>query len=165
MNTILPVVVAGVMLAQPAALPADSGPVVWIEAESYQVQRGSSAPSFAMPSAAGGSCVDNGWGGRTDDFLQFKFELTADFPTLYVTLRYAREPAGEAAVRVTLDGSRDQSAVIKLPSTGSWGFAAEGWRYAALQLCACAHGAHTLELRSLADENNVNFDGLYSPVA
>ena len=136
-------------------------PVQWIEAEHYAEQRGSGAANFVMPSASGGACVDNGWGGKEGDFLRYKLELATDFPALHVTLGYAREPAADSVVRVTLDGDTNSSALVKLPSTGDWGFKPEGWKYAAVQLPACARGTHTLEVRSLANDNNVNFDGFY----
>lgn len=154
-------VLLAVLFAGPAAVQADSSQIVWIEAESYAAQSGSDAPSFSMPSASGGACVDNGWGGQEGHFLQYKLELATDFPTLHVTLRYARETAGESAVRITLDGNSDPSVVVKLPSTGNWGFSPDGWKYAAVQLPACTHGTHTLDIRSLARGNNVNFDGFY----
>jgi hypothetical protein len=134
---------------------------VWIEAEHYAAQHGSGAKEFAMPSASGGACVDHGWGGREGDFLRYQLELGADFPALHVTLRYARQMAGDSVIRLTLDGDTNKSAVVKLPATGDWGFQPDGWKYAAAQLPAISKGAHTLEIRSLADKNNVNFDGFY----
>ena len=72
-----------------------------------------------------------------------------------------REMTGDATVRVTLDEDTNKSAVLTLPSTGDWGFQPEGWKYAALQLPSCDKGAHTLDVRSLVDNGNVNFDGFY----
>ncbi len=135
--------------------------VSWIEAENYEAQRGSTAVKFDMSTASGGACVDNGWGGQAGHFLRYKLELASDFPALHVTLRYARETAGESAVSVTIDGDTNTTRIIKLPSTGDWGFKPEGWRYAAVQLPPVAKGTHTLELHSLADANNVNSDGFY----
>ena len=91
-----------------------------------------------MPSASGGACVANGWGGQEGDFLRYKLELPVDFPALHLTLRYAREMAGDAMIRVTLDGDAGRSTLVKLPCTGDWGFVTEGWKYAAAQLPACA---------------------------
>ena len=146
------------------AIVAQAGPtspMLWLEAEHYESQSGSTAPRFDMPTASGGACVDNGWGGQAGHFLRYKVELTTDFSALHVTLRYARETAGDAAVSVTMDGDTNAARIVRLLSTGDWGFKPEGWRYAAVQLPAAAKGAHTLELRSLADKNNVNFDGFY----
>ncbi len=139
----------------------ERGPIIWIEAEGYRAQSGSSAPSCSMPSASGGACVDNDWGGRKGDYLAYAFELTVAIPTLHVMLRYARETGGESSVQLTLDGNEKQSAIARLPSTGNWGFTPQGWRYVAVQLPHCGQGTHTLEIRSLADRNNVNFDGFY----
>jgi hypothetical protein len=57
-----------------------------MEAEVYQSQRGSTAPKFAMPTASGGACVDNDWGGQTGHFLRYTLELSSDYPALHVTL-------------------------------------------------------------------------------
>lgn len=152
---------AALLLSSLAALHAADNRIVWREAENYSAQSGSDAASFPMPTASGGACMDNGWGGKEGHFLRYSFELAADFPSLHVTLHYARETAGESVVRVTLDGDINKSALVKLPTTGNWGFEPEGWKYAAVQLPACAKGQHTLEVRSLADNNNVNLDGFY----
>jgi len=157
-------VLAALLLVPPAplaALHAADNEVLWIEAEHYAVQHGSRAANFTMPSASDGACVDDGWGGQEGHLLRYKLELATDFPKLHVTLRYGREMTGDAMVRVTLDGDTNKSALVKLPSTGDWGFKPEGWKYAVLQLPACAKGAHTLEVRSLVDNSNVNFDGFY----
>ncbi len=139
----------------------DHSKVFWFEAEDYSEQRGSLAAKFDMPSASGHACVDNDWGGRKGDFLRFKLKLPAEYHPLHVALRYARQTAGESLVRVTIDGKDDLSGTVILPSTGDWGFKREGWKYAMLRLPECASGEHTLEILSLADSNNVNFDGVY----
>ncbi|HUT92290.1 MAG TPA: hypothetical protein VMY37_22540 [Thermoguttaceae bacterium] len=149
------------LLVPPAALYAASNEVLWIEAEDYSEQRGSRAAHFAVTSAWGGACVDNDWGGREGDFLRYRPELPTEFPALHVTLRYARQTAGGSVVRVTLDGDTHQSAIVTLPAAGDWGFKPEGWKYVAVVLRGFAEGRHTLEIRSLADRNNVNFDGFY----
>lgn len=155
----------GVLLLAPlAVLPvgeATDQKVQWLEAENYAEQRGSGAAHFEMPSAWGGACVNHGWGSKEGDFLRYPLILPGDFPTLHLTFRYARQTAGDARVRVTLDGDPQKSALVKLPSTGDWGFRPGGWRDIAVQLPACCQGAHTLEVRSLADNQNVNFDGFY----
>lgn len=148
-----------------AAMGEASRSCLWIEAEHYVSQQGSTAAKFLMPSASGGACVDNDWGGQSGHFLRYKLELASDFPALHVTLRYARELKGEAVVSVTLDGDTNTTRVARLPSTEDWGFKPEGWQYAPVHLPAAAAGAHTLELRSLADRNNVNFDGFYASAA
>jgi hypothetical protein len=155
---------AALLLAPVTALHGVGNGVLWIEAEHYVTQQGSRAERFTMPCASGGACVNHGWGGREGDFLRFRADLPAAFPAVYVMLCYAREPAGDSIVRVSLDGATNQSALLRLPSTGDWGFKADGWKYAAVQLPACAEGAHTLEVRSAADSNNVNFDRASSTV-
>lgn len=150
------------LIASRAALPAAEAPAVaWVEAERYAEQRGSTAAAYALPAASGGACVDNDWGGQAGHFLRYPLAFADAMPALHVTLRYARATAGDAVVRVTLDGDTNHAATVRLPSTGDWGFKAEGWQYAAVELPACAGGAHTLELRSVADRNNVNWDGFY----
>ena len=148
-----------------AAQPGLTTSMQWFEAENYASQSGSTAAKFDMPTASGGACVDHGWGGQTGHFLRYKLELASDFPVLYVTLRYARELAGDSMVGVTLDGETNQTRILQLPSTGDWGFQPQGWKYATLRLPATTQGTHTLELRSLADRNNVNFDGFYLTTA
>ena len=115
----VPMFLSALLLGPPVALCAASNDVLWIEAEDYSQQRGSRAAHFAMTSAWGGACVDNDWGSREGDFLRYRLELPTEFPTLCVTLRYARQTAGESVVRVTLDGDAHQSAIVKLPATAS----------------------------------------------
>jgi hypothetical protein len=146
--------------AAPAA--ANSGAALrWIEAENYAVQFGSTAPRFNMTSASGGACVDNNWGAQPDHFLRYSLDLAADFPSLHLTLRYAREMAGDARLSVTLDGRTNSTRLITLPSTGGWGFKPLDWKFAGVALPEAARGHHTLELRSVASQNNVNLDGFY----
>ena len=46
----------------------------------------------------------------SDDVLWIEaLELPAELPALHVTLRYARQTAGESVVRVTLDGGTHHS--------------------------------------------------------
>ena len=72
----------GVVLAlvPPALLWAANSPIIWIEAEDYAAQQGSGAACFAMPAAAGGACVDNGWGGQVGHGLHYNLEIESDFP-------------------------------------------------------------------------------------
>jgi hypothetical protein len=147
-----------------AVQAAEASGTDWLEAENYESQHGSTSATFIMPSASGGACVANNWGAKTGHFLRYRTELESDFAALYVTLRYARETAGDAVVSVTVDGDATSTAIIKLPSTGNWGFTPEGWHYAAVKLPAVAKGAHVIEIGSRADANNVNFDGLYLSV-
>lgn len=140
---------------------AATNAVSWFEAEAYESQRGSTAPKYTLPSASGGACMDNGWGGQLGHFLRYQLELAADSSVLHVTVRYAREMPGDATVSVSLDGDTNTARLLKLPSTGDWGFKPEGWKYASVQLPTTAKGPHTLEIRSQADRNNVNFDGFY----
>jgi hypothetical protein len=106
-------VLAGLSLSAPGAetpdrvptvVEAAASPVSWIEAEAYESQRGSTAPKFTLPTASGGACVDNDWGGQAGHFLRYKVALASNCSVLHVTLRYARETAGDACVSVTLDG-------------------------------------------------------------
>ena len=55
-----------------AAVGEPSRSCVWIEAENYESQRGSTAAKFMMQSASGGACVDNDWGGQRDHCLRHK---------------------------------------------------------------------------------------------
>jgi hypothetical protein len=136
-------------------------PPLWIEAEDYAAQEGSRAPRFLMPTASGGACVDNDWGGGSKHFLRYDVELADDAAQLFVTLRYARETPGDAAVAVVVDGRQEHTRVARLPATGDWGFRPDGWKYAQVELPATAKGNHVFEIRSTAERNNVNFDGFY----
>jgi hypothetical protein len=140
---------------------AHAMPPLWIEAEDYAAQEGSRAPRFLMPTASGGACVDNDWGGGSKHFLRYDVELADDAARLFVTLRYARETPGDATVAVVVDGRQEHTRVARLPSTGDWGFRPEGWKYAQVELPATAKGKHVFEIRSTAERNNVNFDGFY----
>jgi hypothetical protein len=99
---------------------AVASPAVWIEAENYESQRGSTAPKFTMPSASGEACIDNDWGGQAGQFLRYKFELDSNFSVLHVTLRYARETKGDAVVSVTLDWDTNTTRIVRLTSTACW---------------------------------------------
>lgn len=153
----LALVSPGVALGAAADPPA----IVWVEAERYEAQQGSRAARYTMPAASGGAIVDNDWGGRAGDFLRYAFEWPDAAAPRYLTLRYARETRGAARVGVRLDGNAAPAVVVTLPSTGDWGFQPEGWRYVTAALPAVSRGRHTLELVSLADQNNVNVDGFY----
>ncbi len=137
------------------------GVKLWIEAETYAEQRGSTAPKYPMKDASGGFIVDNDWGGRAADFLRYRIELPADLPRLHVTLRYARAMAGDAVVRLVLDRDAAGAAELRLPSTGGWGFNEAEWELAGAVLPAARRGLHTLEIRSTRDHNNVNTDGFF----
>ena len=134
---------------------------LWVESEAYTEQRGSTAPKYAMQGASGGFIVDNDWGGRATDFLRYRVELPADVPKLHVTLRYARAMAGDAVVRLVLDGDAAHAVELRLPSTGGWGFQESEWELAQGILPAAARGPHTLEIHSTCDRNNVNTDGFF----
>lgn len=166
-----------------AVQAAQTTAIHWLEAENYESQRGLSSAKLpkptasggacikketsvcphcsAMSAASGGACVANNWGAGLGDFLRYKAELESDFAALHMTLRYAREAEGDAVISMILDGDTNSTRTIKLPSTGNWGFKPEGWHYASVQMPAAAKGTHRIEIRSLADANNVNFDGLY----
>jgi len=64
---------------------AHAMPPLWIEAEDYAAQEGSRAPRFLMPTASGGACVDNDWGGGSKHFLRYDVELADDAAQLFVT--------------------------------------------------------------------------------
>jgi len=87
MNKAASLSLATLLLAPLATLHAVDNEVLWIEAEHYAAQHGSRGANFAMLSASGGTCVDDGWGGREGDFLRFKLELAAEFPSSHVTLK------------------------------------------------------------------------------
>ena len=78
----------------------DDAVKLWIEAESYASQKGSSAASYSMPNASGGAIVDSGWGGRPGDYLRYKINLPRKLPKAYVTLKYARAMPGDAGVEL-----------------------------------------------------------------
>ncbi|MBM4034751.1 MAG: hypothetical protein FJ291_23655 [Planctomycetes bacterium] len=138
-----------------------AGVKLWVEAEAYAEQSGSTAPKYAMKGASGGLIVDNDWGGRATDFLRYRIELPADIPRLHLALRYARAMAGEAVVRLVLDGDAARAVALSLPSTGGWGFQESEWELAEAVLPAAKRGPHTLEIRSTRDRNNVNTDGFF----
>ncbi|MHC5058072.1 MAG: HzsA-related protein [Planctomycetota bacterium] len=123
-----------VMLAAPAL--GGEPFKLWIEAESYAEQRGSTARSYSMPGASDGRIVDNSWGGRAGDFLRYDFELPRDVAALHVTLKCAR-------------------------ATGGWGFRDNEWRLFTFRFPARGKGKHALVIRSLGDGSNVNTDGLF----
>lgn len=132
---------------------------LWIEAEAYAAQSGSTAQNYAMENASGGAIVDNDWGGRQGDFLRYNIALPRAFPQVHIALRYARAMSGDALVQLCWNGK--QVATLPLPQTGGWGFTAEQWRFAHAVLPAASAGKHVLEIRSLRNRGNVNFDGLY----
>jgi hypothetical protein len=131
---------------------------LWIEAESYAEQRGSTASFYAMPGASGGRIVDNSWGARAGDFLRYGFELPRDVAALHVALKCARAMGGGAGVELQVGDARVRGEV---PATGGWGFRDDEWRLVGFRLPACKRGKQSLLIRSLSDGSNVNVDGLY----
>ena len=131
---------------------------LWVEAESYISQKGSTAGSFSMPKASGGAIVNSNWGARKGHYLRYKVKLAGRTTRAYVTLKYARAMPGPAIVEIVCDGKRVR---MTLGSTGGWGFKASGWRLARGVLPSMAAGVHTLEIRSLKDAGNVNLDGFF----
>jgi len=150
------VLVSLVALVSPAV--GTEAVTLWIEAESYASQTGSTAKSYAMPNASGGAIVNNNWGGRKGHVLRYEVVLPRKTARTYVTLKYARATGGDAIVEIGFD---DKPVRLVLASTGDWGFKASGWRIAQTVLPAMAAGTHTLTIRSLKDGGNVNFDGLF----
>ncbi|MHC4502851.1 MAG: hypothetical protein ACYTFI_06065, partial [Planctomycetota bacterium] len=72
------------------AVAEEAGVKLWIEAEDYLAQTGSTARFYPMPGASGGKIVDSGWGGRAGHLLRYRVELPRDLAKLYVTLKCAR---------------------------------------------------------------------------
>jgi len=155
-TTILALLAAVLALGSPG-LGAEAVKL-WIEAESYASQTGSTARSYRMGGASGGEIVDNNWGARKGHVLRYTLTLPRKTPRTYVTLKYARAFRGEALVEIACGG---KAVRLALPSTGDWGFKASGWRLARAKLPAMPAGRHTLEIRSLKDRGNVNLDGLF----
>ena len=148
---------------------AEDGFRQWIEAESYVKQLGSTKPFYAMPGASGGRIVNNNWGGKAGDFLQYEIRIPKVMTRLYVTLKYARASAGSAEIELQLD----QITVKKsIPPTGGWGpeqdefimgtdmwSRDQEWNLVRFEFPACKKGPHTLRIRSLEDGSNLNTDG------
>ena len=155
---------AGFVLAWLAAATvarAGAPVMLWVEAEHYVAQHGSTAAKYRMPGASGGFIVDNDWGGKPGAFLRYRIVLPADVAKVHVALRYARAMAGDAVVTLRLDGRPKPGVVVRLPSTGGWGFHDHEWQTAQAELPGAGKGAHTLEIRSDIARNNVNFDGFH----
>jgi len=131
---------------------------VWVEAESYAAQRGSTAPRYLMRHASGGAIVNSSWGGRKGHYLRYKLVLPRKTASTYVTLKYARAMPGEALVELVCGGKPVR---LAMPSTGDWGFRESGWNLARAELPPLTKGDHTLEIRSLKDRGNVNLDGFF----
>ena len=131
---------------------------LWVEAESYVSQKGSTTKSFSMPNASGGAIVNSSWGARKGHYLRYKLTLPVKMTRVYVTLKYARAMPGPASVEIVCDG---KAVRLPLQSTGGWGFKSSGWRLAQVEFPAMSAGAHALEIRSLKDGGNVNFDGFF----
>jgi hypothetical protein len=150
----------GCILASLLALasPAEGAVKLWVEAESYASQKGSTTKSFSMPNASGGAIVNSSWGGKKGHYLRYKLTLPGKMAKAYVTLKYARATPGPASVEIVCDG---KAVRLTLQSTGDWGFKSSGWRLAQVEFPGMAAGVHTLEIRSLKDGGNVNMDGFF----
>ena len=146
------------LLAITSPVVGADGVNLWVEAESYASQKGSTAKNYSMPGASGGAIVNSSWGGKKGHYLRYKLVLPGKMTRACVTLKYARAMPGPASVEIVCDG---KAVRLPLQSTGGWGFKSSGWRLAQVEFPAMSAGAHALEIRSLKDGGNVNFDGFF----
>jgi hypothetical protein len=133
---------------------------LWIEGEAWFSQVGSHGPD-RPPYASRGECLGNGWGGRRDHEVAYRFELDREWPAVTLELRYARRDPGPARLTLIVD-DKPVGGSLQLPSTGGWGHLADKeWQFTAVPLGRLSPGWHRLQFVSAADKNNVNLDGFF----
>ncbi len=131
----------------------------WCESEDYAAQNGSQAAFYEMgETASAGRIVDNDWGRDPGDFLRFQVETPRRSEPLYLTVRFARAMSSPADIRVTFG---DQSIEVRFPGTGGWGFREDQWQHGQIRFDDVPAGKHTLELKALSPNSNLNTDGFY----
>jgi len=132
---------------------------VWTEAEDYVAQKGSQAAFYLMErTASGGRIVDNDWGRDVGDFLRWKVETPQLYEAIYLTIKFCRAPRTPASIRVRI-GNRQ--AEVRFPTTGGWGFENEQWQFGEIRLQGLPAGPHVVELTAIAQNSNLNTDGLF----
>ncbi|MGV3616467.1 MAG: MGH1-like glycoside hydrolase domain-containing protein [Fimbriimonas sp.] len=123
----------------PVTLPAD--PIV-LQAAKPAHQQGSTGEDRKAGSRYG-RVLGKEWGAKTGDFAEYAFSVKGNAPTR-MRVRYARELAGVATLRVLLDGK--VAGTLKLRPTGGWGDREEQFGEASLALPELARGTHRLRL-------------------
>ena len=142
-----------------AAQPA-TGFMQWAEGEDYFSQHGS-VGADRPPFASRGACLGSNFGGAKGHHASYRFRLDQGVSDARVFVRYARQHAGAALWKVTLD-DREIAARLALPATGGWGHRRDReWAYGIVAIGDLVPGTHTLCFVSLADGNNTNLDGFY----
>ncbi|RYG68830.1 hypothetical protein EON80_10905, partial [bacterium] len=130
------------------ALPSQAqNPVVTLEAENPALQQGSHKRD-TKNGASGGEVLGEDFGSVFGDFAQYDFNLAAPVSPAKLTLRYAREAAGNALLAVTLDGAN--VGTIACGPSGGWGDRPEQIVSVAIQLPPLKAGAHVLRLTVVA---------------
>ncbi|MFQ6040763.1 MAG: hypothetical protein ACE5PV_07900, partial [Candidatus Poribacteria bacterium] len=140
---------------------------IWHEGEFYDTQFGS-AGLDAKRTASGGQCLGNGWGAKSEHYVDYRVNLDPLFPrtmpakemTLY--LRYARKNEGNAYFDVFVDGRLvGPTPSLTLSPTGGLGENQREWAFASVPLGPVSKGEHIIRIQSRTDGNQVNIDGFF----
>ena len=132
---------------------------VWIEGEACLRQRGSLGGD-KKAAASGGEVLGAEFGGERGDHAVWRFVHPQEGPAT-VFVRYTRQTAGPARVRVAIEGRPETANEVDLASTGGWGEQPEHLALMRVPLGALPLGVLELRLEVLADGGNVNVDGMF----
>ncbi len=150
--------ITALIVATTSSAPAAEPPPWRWEGEHWREQRGSWGPDLS-PYGSQGACLGSGLGGARGHFVLYRVRLPEALAHATLYLRYARLPAEPAGWELSVDGGPAQT--VTFPSTGGWGHRADAeWRFLAVALGDLSPGWHAIELRSLQDKGNTNFDCL-----
>lgn len=140
---------------------------IWHEGEFYAIQFGS-AGLDTKRTASGGQCLGNGWGAKSEHYVEYRVNLNPLFPrtvptkTMTLYARYARKNEGNAYFDVLVDGRLvGPTPSLTLPPTGGLGENEREWQFASVPLGDVSKGEHIIRLQSRADGNQVNIDGFF----
>lgn len=130
---------------------------VWIEGEQYSRQTGAEDRDFKA-AAGNGQVLGFGWGKKAGQRAEYVFRLETAIPAARVHIRYARQAAEPARLRVTVD--RGDPMDVSLAPTSGWGDRAEEFAWVATPAVGTlAAGLHSIRIEAAADGSAVSLDG------
>ena len=140
---------------------------IWHEGEFYDTQFGA-AGLETKRTASGGQCLGNGWGVKSEHYVEYRVNLDPLFlrtmPTKEMTLyvRYARQNGSDAYFDVLVDGRLvGPTPGLTLPSTGGLGEEVRDWAFESVPLGPVSKGEHIIRIESRTDGNEINIDGFF----
>jgi len=121
-------------------------PPILIEAAKPVRQKGSTGDD-TKAAASSGHVLGSNWGSRPDHFAQYDFDLPKQISQARVTLRYAREFAGDTSLTFDIDGRSMPNGTAIIHPTGGWGDRSSDFRQVIVYLQGLMPGKHSLTVR------------------